>query len=351
VRIAIVCEYDAVSACTRYRVSQFAPLLATRLGTVDVLLPHAPVRRGGGLAGRGRFFAAHAAAYAARARELSSRLASYDAVLVQRAAYPLGPSWVCRPVIRFPGRVVLDIDDAVFLPRPTMASKGRAARWLYGPAQSLAVLARADAVVAGSDELAAAIGERTRVTVTVLPTIPDVTRYPVAEHGARRPMAVGWVGTAGNRQYLDPLKDVFAELADEGLAVLEVVSSDPWDGPAAFRRWTPGEEASVFSRYDIGIMPLPDTPYTRSKAGFKLLQSLAAGVGVVASPAGVNRSLIERSGGGLLAETPEEWEVCLRSLAADDALRAELGARGRAFAEDMCDLEEHAETLAGLLSA
>ena len=350
-RIAIVCENDAVSACTRYRVSQFAPLLATRLGTVDVLLPRAPGRRGAGAAGRARFFAAHAAAYTARARELSSRLASYDAVLVQRAAYPLGPSWVCRPIVRFPGRVVLDIDDAVFLPRPTMAAKGRTARWLYGPAQSLAVLARADAVVAGSDELAAAISERTRVGVTVLPTIPDVARYPVAVHGARRPMAVGWVGTAGNRQYLEPLKGVFARLSDEQLAVLEVVSSDPWAGPAAFRRWTPGEEASVFARYDVGIMPLPDTPYTRSKAGFKLMQSLAAGVGVVASPTGVNRSLIERSGGGLLAETPDEWEGRLRSLAADDGLRAELGARGRAFAEGTCDLESHADTLAALLSA
>jgi len=349
VRIAIVCEYDAVSACTRYRASQFAPLLAKRLGTVDVLLPGAPVRHGVGAAGRARFFAAHAVAYAARSRELSARLPSYDAVLVQRAAYPLGPARVSRAIVRFPGRVVLDLDDAVFLPRPTMAHKSRAARWLYGPAQSLAVLQRADAVVAASDELAAAVAQRTRAPVTVLPTIPDVARYPLAEHGPRRPMVIGWVGTAGNRQYLEPLRAVFARLAEEGVAVLEVVSSDPWDGAARFRRWTLGEEASVFSRFDIGIMPLPDTPYTRSKAGFKLLQSLAGGVGVVTSPIGVNRSIVEQSGAGLLAEAPEEWEACLRRLAADDSWRAELGARGRVFAERTCDLDAHADTIASLL--
>ena len=97
-------------------------------------------------------------------------------------------------------------------------------------------------------------------------------------------------------------------------------------------------------------MPLPDTTYTRSKAGFKLVQSLAAGVGVVASPVGVNRRAVEQSRGGMLATTPEEWEVSLRSLAADPALRAEHGARGRAFAERTCDLEQHADTLASLLT-
>jgi glycosyltransferase involved in cell wall biosynthesis len=212
------------------------------------------------------------------------------------------------------------------------------------------VLGRANAVVAGSDELAAGIRQRTQVGVTVLPTIPDVRRYPIATHEIRRPIMVGWVGTAGNRQYLEPLRNVFARLTDEGVATLEVVSSDPWAGPAAFRRWTPGEESSVFARYDVGIMPLPDTPYTRSKAGFKLLQSLAAGVGVVASPAGVNRSLIERSGGGMLADTPEEWEACLRRLAADPSLRAVFGARGRAFTETTCNLEAHADTLAAALN-
>jgi glycosyltransferase involved in cell wall biosynthesis len=345
-----VCENDASSACTRYRALQFVPLLARRLGSVDVLLPHPPNRSGDGFAGRARFFSGHAAAYAARTRELSARLRSCDAVLVQRAAYPLGPNWVCRSLVSFPGRVVLDLDDAVFVPRPNMAQKSRVARWLYGPAQTLAVLARADAVVAGSVELAAAIERRARGRANVLQTIPDVSRYPLASHPPRRPMSVGWVGTPGNRVYLDPLVEVFARLASEGVATLEVVSSEAWHGAPGFRRWSQDEEASVFARYDVGVMPLPDTPYTRAKAGFKLLQSMAAGVGVVASPVGVNRSLVEDSGAGLLADTPEEWERSLRKFAADHRFRIESGVRGRAFAERTCNLESHADTLASLLT-
>ena len=128
-----------------------------------------------------------------------------------------------------------------------------------------------------------------------------------------------------------------------------MVSSEPWNGPSSFRRWTIAEEATVFARFGIGIMPLPDTPYTRAKAGFKLLQYMAAGVPVVASPVGINRKLVDDSGSGFLAEDPTDWERAIRLLAVDPALRTELGSRGRAFVERYADLDGHADTLAGLL--
>jgi glycosyltransferase involved in cell wall biosynthesis len=163
-------------------------------------------------------------------------------------------------------------------------------------------------------------------------------------------MLVGWVGTPGNLGYLDPLSGVFARLRQAGVAELEVVCTRPWSGPARFRRWLLAEEAEVFARYDVGIMPLPDLPFTRAKAGFKLLQSLASAVPVVASPVGVNRFLLEESGGGILASTPDEWERALRQLAARPELRAELGARGRRFVASYADLDAQADTLAALLS-
>ncbi|HEV2773129.1 MAG TPA: glycosyltransferase, partial [Thermoleophilaceae bacterium] len=101
---------------------------------------------------------------------------------------------------------------------------------------------------------------------------------------------------------------------------------------------------------EVGLMPLPDTPYTRAKAGFKLLQYMAAAAPVLASPVGVNTELVERSGAGYLATEPAEWEQHLRRLAADPALRCDLGARGRAFIEGYADLDAQADTLARLLS-
>jgi glycosyltransferase involved in cell wall biosynthesis len=96
-------------------------------------------------------------------------------------------------------------------------------------------------------------------------------------------------------------------------------------------------------------MPLPDTPYTRAKAGFKLLQYMAAGVPVVASPVGVNVELVERSGAGFLADEPGAWDAVLRALAADPERRRAMGAAGRAFVEELVDLEAQADLLAALL--
>jgi glycosyltransferase involved in cell wall biosynthesis len=346
----MICESDAMVASTRYRALQFVPDLSEKLGAVDTFLPAPPTLRGPGRPDKARFFAEHALAYARRTRELSRAVTSYQSLFVQRGVYPLGPDLVTRPIVSFDGPVVLDIDDAVFVPRPAMANKGRVANWLYGSHQATALLARADHVVAGSDELAELVAaERPSAHVIVLPTIPDPHRYPVATHAERSPVRVAWIGNAGNQTYLDAIADVLRRLTDDGTITFEVVSSSPWKGPGSFRRWTLAEEASAFADYDLTIMPLPDTPYTRAKAGFKLLQSLAAGVGVIASPVGVNASLLERSGAGIAATTPGEWEDALRRAAGDVSLRRRFGAQGRAFALETCDIARHAARIAELL--
>jgi glycosyltransferase involved in cell wall biosynthesis len=273
-----------------------------------------------------------------------------DAVFIQRGLYPLGPGVVVEPIRRYKGRVVYDLDDAVFHTKPALANRGTFARWLYGAQQARQLLQRADAVVVSSVELADALPSYVAAPI-VLPTVPDPQRYLVAEpqNESELPLRVGWAGTVGNIAYLESLRGVFERLAREGIARLEVVSSEPWDGPAAFHRWELEEEAQLFARFSVGIMPLPDTPYTRAKAGFKLLQYMAAGLPVVASPIGVNRELIQRSGGGFLASSGDEWLEALEALARSADLRHEMGRRGRAFVESYADLDAQAGTLTKLL--
>jgi glycosyltransferase involved in cell wall biosynthesis len=162
-------------------------------------------------------------------------------------------------------------------------------------------------------------------------------------------VVVGWTGTTGGLGFLDSLKPVFARLQATGVARLLVVSSVPWGGPSEFRSWRLADEYSLFDSFSIGIMPLPTSDYTRAKAGFKLLQYMAAGIPVVASPLGVNRALVQESRSGLLAESPAEWEEALRLLASDHELRARMGANGRAFIERYADLDQQADILEGLL--
>jgi glycosyltransferase involved in cell wall biosynthesis len=347
-RVAVLAEDGELSACTRYRLLQHLPGLAERLGRIDLLghddlFPHSR-----SVPSHLAFFGRSGAAYARLALRLRRLLRGYDALLVQRGLYPLGPGLITRAVERFDGRVVFDLDDAVFLVSPALARRNGLVRWLYGPQQARRLLRRADAVVVSTDELAGLLPQGTRLAA-VLPTVPDPARYPLARHVDGDRPVIGWVGTLRNLRYLELLRPALEHVHADGVARLEVVCSAPWDGPASFRRWRLEEEAAVFARYDVGVMPLPDSRYTRAKAGFKLLQFMAAGVPVIASPVGVNRMLLERSGAGFLAAGAHEWEQALRRLAASADLRREYGARGRAFVCGYADLDHHADTLAALL--
>jgi glycosyltransferase involved in cell wall biosynthesis len=339
---------DPWSASTRYRALQHVPRLREHFDSVRVSLPNDPRTRAPGAVGRIRYFATHGARYVARGVGLRTVVDEFDCLLVQRGLYVMGPGLIVKALGGFTGRLVLDLDDAVFRISPTLQAKGRCARWLYGPQQTLALMRRADAIVVSTPALAEMLPPGL-AEPTVLPTVPDPSRFRLVRHQNERPVTIGWAGTIGGLSYLDPLAPVLERLRAERIAVLEVVCSDPWRGPATFRQWKLDDEASLFSDFSVGIMPLPDTEYTRAKAGFKLLQYMAAGIPVVASPIGVNRELIERSGAGYVAGTPREWEQTLRTLAGDADLRGRLGGRGRAFIERYADLSRQAETLASLL--
>jgi hypothetical protein len=347
--LTILTEMDEWSSSTRYRALQHVPRLRRLLASVVVSLPGDTIHRAPGPIGRVRYFSTHAAHYARRQSQLPRIIGSSDALFVQRGLYVLGPGTIVRALDRFAGRVVFDLDDAVFRPSPSLAQKGSIARWLYGPQQALLLMTRADAIVVSTTALAEMLPAGLP-TPTVLPTVPDPAQYLIAEHDERLPILVGWAGTVGGISFLDPLRHVFRRLANEGLARLEVVSSRPWSGCSSFRPWTIAEATSVFGRFAVGIMPLPDTAYTRAKAGFKLLQYMAAGIPVISSPIGVNRELVERSQAGFLAESSADWYDALRSLATDPDLRQSMGRQGRAFVEHYADLDAQAQTLARLLA-
>ena len=327
---------------------QHVPRLRELFREVDVWIPRDTVVRRPGRVGQVRYFATHAKRYIDRGVAVRRLVGGYEALLIQRGLYAMGPGAIVASLRGYAGRVVFDLDDAVTELSPSLAGKRRLAHWLYGPQQSRRLLSRADEIVVSTNAIAELLPAWAPVP-TILPTVPDPSQYAVVEPRDRRPAVIGWTGNIGGIRFLDPLTDVFRGLAQDGLGRLEVVSAAAWKGPATFRRWRLHEAAAAFSDFDIGIMPLTDTPYTRAKAGFKLLEYMAAGLPVVASPIGVNTELVVSSGAGFLAAHPSEWDAALRELAKRPDLRRQMGRSGRAFVERYADLEAQAKTLARLL--
>jgi hypothetical protein len=101
---------------------------------------------------------------------------------------------------------------------------------------------------------------------------------------------------------------------------------------------------------DIGIMPLTDTPWSRGKCGYKLIQYMACGLPVVASPVGVNTHIVEHGVNGFLAASDAEWRDALYKLARDPGLRQKMGTAGRLKVETDYSLAAWGPRVAAMLS-
>ena len=264
-----------------------------------------------------------------------------DLVLVEQQLFPYLPGWVEALLWPRVAPTLLEFDDAIFL--------------TWGHAAKLRRLCGlADVVQVGNDFLAD-FARATARQVRVVPTTVDPARY----HGPVAPrdddvLRVAWIGLPYNLGYLDVLAEPLAALAAAGRRCqLRVISSALPDDLSRFagvdvvlRPWSEAGEADELRACDVGVMPLPDTPWAAGKCGLKLLQCMAAGLAVVASPVGVNTDIVRDGEHGLLAATPAEWRSALERLAADPDLRARLGAAGRRRVAERYSLERGARLVA-----
>jgi glycosyltransferase involved in cell wall biosynthesis len=113
--------------------------------------------------------------------------------------------------------------------------------------------------------------------------------------------------------------------------------------------WSEVSEVTDLQRFDAGIMPLPDDPWKRGKCGYKLIQYMACGIPVVASPVGVNKEIVDHGVNGFLAETTTEWIEALRILRDNPDLRRRMGAAGRRKVEQRYCLQVTAPRLHKLI--
>lgn len=81
--------------------------------------------------------------------------------------------------------------------------------------------------------------------------------------------------------------------------------------------------------FDIGLAPLEDTIFTRSKSYIKALEYSALGIPVIASDVGPYREFVDDGVTGFLVRRESEWIDRIRLLVEDADLRERMGAAAR----------------------
>ncbi len=350
-KVLVFTRYGRAGASSRQRFYQYLPCL--QAASVDLTV--APLLSNDYVAGLQRGLKPRGevlAAYPQRVRALL-RAQKFDLIWIEKETLPWLPAWLEQVLL--PGGVpyVLDYDDAVFhyydLHRKPWVKA------LLGNKHPR-LMSKAAMVIAGNDYLADFARASGAERVEILPTVIDLQRYPQPRRStgtADAPPCVGWIGQRATASFLMPLASVFQRLSSElGLRFAAVgIDAGKLGLPMTSIPWSEDSEVASISSFDIGIMPLVDEPFERGKCGYKLIQYMACGLPVVASPVGVNRQIVEHGVNGFLATTPQEWEQALRILSADPALRLAMGQAGRRKVEQQYSLQVTGPKLIRLLQS
>lgn len=289
-----------------------------------------------------------------QARELFWR-PQHDVVFIQRALYNkfIFLALLIQNVLHIRPSV-FDFDDAIFI---------------HSPWKTRLLCRTSSAVITGSRHLYD-YARRYNSNVTLIPTCIKFSDYEKIERkrGSKDTVTLGWLGSASvHLVALHFLAQVLRALYDRGVqfrllligsrgvpevdTLFDFLPSDKKEVIGYVDAQTDAVLVPYFSRMDIGLMPLEDTPWNRGKCAFKAIQYMASGAATVASPVGENSVLIEHRKTGILATTKEEWVTSLQELIDNPELRRGLGTVAQARVREHYSYEAQCGSVGKVIDA
>lgn len=346
--ILFLTKYDRKGASSRYRSLQYFP----RFEAAGVSCTHRPLfpdsyletlyetgERPGWQVVR---------SYLRRLRTLAD-VDEYDAIVVEKELLPYVPALLERLLGRLRTPYVVDYDDAVFHNYDISANP--AIRALLGRKVDV-VMREAGAVVAGNEYLATRARKAGARRVERIPTVVDLDRYPYVPPSDEGPFTIGWIGSPTTARYVESIAPALRAVCDVRDAEIVLVGSGDVELPGVpleVREWSENTEIEDIAGFDVGIMPLDQTPWEFGKCGLKLIQYMACGKPVVTSPVGANAEIVDHKGHGLHASSTDEWRDALLTICDDTERARELGSVGRRRVEQRYCLDVTSPRLVSLL--
>jgi glycosyltransferase involved in cell wall biosynthesis len=275
------------------------------------------------------------------------RQREYDLAILHLELFPFMPGIIESRLVRIP--YIYDLDDAFFL-KYRSDRFGRISFLLKNKFDP--VLSRAAAVMAGNNYLAD-YARRWNPKTVLAPTVVDTDRYKYEPFKEKDIFTVGWIGSPSTSIYLPGLIQPLADLAREGPVRFVVIGGrcPEIEGvDVVHLPWSEETEVGLINTFDVGVMPLFDDEWAKGKCALKLIQYMACGVPVIASPVGANLKVVD-AGCGFFAGTPDEWRDRLRRMRGGVSLRRAMGENGRKRVEELYSLRGILPTVANTINS
>ena len=269
-------------------------------------------------------------------RKLFKKCKDFDLIIFQKRLFSYFEFCELR---RNATKLAFDFDDAVFLKNAAPSqneddyiSKTRERRFRR-------ICNGVDFAIVANSYLA----EKCRIVapntpVEVIPSAVDILRISQKdEYALSSPPVLGWIGSQITHRYLEHIAPALCELRNKENFVLNVISDKELTLPGLDINnitWSQDSEICELRKFDIGIMPLSEDPFSRGKASYKLLQYMAAGVPSVASAVGMNIDVAGDNEFALLADSDDDFISAITKLLHNCELRKSLGEKARTKIEN-----------------
>ena len=172
------------------------------------------------------------------------------------------------------------------------------------------------------------------------------------QHENTHPITIGWLGSKSTVKYLNIIAPALRRVASEyDELIFEIVGGGdfqmegvPWE----ISEWSLDGELEALSRFDIGLMPLPEENWSKGKSGGKARTYMAAGVVAVCTGYGYNLELINNKDTGFLCNSNHDWYYTISTLIENPKLRQSIADKARSNVEARFSLEKQARILRDL---
>ncbi len=267
----------------------------------------------------------------------------FDICIIQKRILSVAEIYALKILSR---KVVFDFDDAIWTDQDEASAPGSGKKW----GNFKKNVTHADIVIAGNSYLAEAA--HGAASVAVLPTPLDTIAYiPCTSDIRIRKFTVGWMGTSS---YLSGLQNIAEQIQAVTGNPIQIVSNAPPTGTLSkfsiYDAWAPEKELFQLQNFTVGLMPLSDTPYTRGKCGFKILQYMSCGVVPIASSVGFNKEIISHGVDGFLVESEHEWGEYVSILLNDQKLLKQMAQKARQTVVSRFDISGITQKLLKILA-
>jgi glycosyltransferase involved in cell wall biosynthesis len=195
--------------------------------------------------------------------------------------------------------------------------------WFSTPFLRKATLERgqlADLIVVPTPDLLNKVSsELPAARVACLEEPVDTDRIqPVRSASLDSTPTIVWTGNAANTRFLGVVAPVLGELYKKHAFKLRIISGRKpechFGCPSEWLPYNYANESRLLEGAVVGLSPLEDTTYNRSKGIFKVKTYMAAGIAVVGSDVGYQKRLVTQGSTGFLCRTQDDWLKYLTAL-------------------------------------